>query len=218
MFKTILQHFKKVKWKLIGKGIYKWVQILAPFVVFGLTIFWGFTLKNDEHCKSWEHACVYSTLIYTGLLFGAGLLGDKFKGVNSRQAIGISLLLFCIILFAISTLKEELVFFEVSLCRIIIMLLYFLISLSYFIINIVLIKADIPEKDEIINSIKYCEGPISLIFIILFIYALDLGSQKINDLGIDPFFSGAIAFQMILSNIIWGIIDNSQRIKKCLGG
>lgn len=216
MFKTVLQAFKKVKWKKVGKGIYKWAQILAPVLVLGLTIYLGFTLKTDEYFQGWEQACVYSTLIYTALIFVTGLLGDKFEGVSRKQGVIISLLLFGVILCAISTLKEELVFIEVSLNRTGLMVLYCAISWCYLAVNIVLITANIPEKDEIINSIKYCEGPISLTFIILAIYALDLYCRQSDDPGINPFFSGAVAFQMILSNVIWGIIDNNQRVKKIL--
>ena len=214
MFKSFIKTLKTIKWKPIGKGIYNWVQILAPFIVFILTIILGVTLKANEYCKSWDQACVVATLIYTGLIFGAGLAGEKFKGVDNNQVIGICLLLFAIILCSISTLREKLVFSDITLCRLSIMGLYIIISLSYFFINILMIKANVPEKDELINSVKYCEGPIAFIFVILFLYACSLGLKKIGDLKIDSFFSGAIAFQMILSNIIWGMMDNSARIKK----
>ena len=68
MFKSVLQAFKKVKWKTVGKGIYKWAQILAPIIVLGLTIYLGLKLRTDEYFQSWEQACVYSTLIYTVLI------------------------------------------------------------------------------------------------------------------------------------------------------
>ncbi len=229
MFKFILKGF------LIFK--YEYVQIWAPIVVFIITIIWGFGLFFETdilYWKNWEDACVFSTLAYTVLLYLSGMFGGKFKGVidlNKGVDLGlylkvylkvylkkvgaIGLLIIFIGILAISIGKEKMVFIDIPLGRIRIMLLYFLISLSYFGLNIILIKIDVPEKDEIVNSIKYCDGPTCITFFVLFIYAYWLGSQKINELKIDPFFSGAIAFQMILSNIIWGMMDNSARIKKC---
>ena len=229
MFKTILKVFRIFK--------YEYVQVWAPIVTFIITIIWGFggfSLKNDiNYWKNWENACVFSTVFYTILLFITGLFGGRFVGLIDLQVnadlkeflkehlkkVGtIVSSLIIIVIFAIFIGKENLLLIDIPLNRIELMALYFFISLLYLKINKILAKSNIPEKDEMKNSILYCDGPISFTFLILVIYAMVLGSQKINDLGINPFFSGAIAFQMILSNIIWGIIDNSQRIKKYSGG
>ncbi len=226
MFKFILKGY------LIFR--YEYVQIWAPIVVFIITIIWGFWglfFETDiSFWKNWENVCVFSTLAYTILLYLSGMFGDKFKGVIDlnkgvdfgvylkaylKKVGAIGLLIVIIGILAISIGKEKMLFIDMPLGRIIIMLLYFLISLFYFGLNIVLIKIDVPEKDEIVNSIKYCDGPTCITFFVLFIYACCLGSQKINELTINSFFSGAIVFQMILSNIIWGMMDNSARIKKC---
>lgn len=216
MSKTILQVFKKVKQafkKVNWEGVASW----TPIVIFFATITYGFSgiiFRNDKPYKMWEVAAVYSTLVYTLVILITGLLTSKFKGVNYKQGMIITALLALIVYFALSNLQEKLGFLDVSLCRAGTMLLYLLISMCYVTIDAILITARIPEKDEIINSVLYCDGPTCIIFSVLLLFAFISGFQKTNELN-DTFFSGAIAFQMILASIVWGIIDNSERIKKC---
>jgi hypothetical protein len=59
------------------------------------------------------------------------------------------------------------------------------------------------------QSLRYSDGPICVSFGLLFFYACWLGETRIKHEGMDSFFAGAIAFQMILSNIIWMFADNA---------
>ena len=47
------------------------------------------------------------------------------------------------------------------------------------------------------------------IFIILLLYVFHIGVDEIQDEGLEHFYQGAIAFQLIFSNIIWMYNDNN---------
>ena len=59
------------------------------------------------------------------------------------------------------------------------------------------------------QSLRYSDGPMCIGFGLLFLYASWLGEARIQRDGMDSFFAGAIAFQMMLSNIIWMFADNA---------
>ncbi len=214
-FRNILQALKKINWE-----VWTPIIILVPTIIYGIS---GIMFKNDRPYRTWEVAAVCSTIAYTLMILITGLSGDKFKGVNYKQGIIIGLLLVFIIYFALSTLAEELEIVDIPLQRVGIMMLYLCISICYVVIDFILIRAHIREEDEIKKSIFYCDGPSCVIFSVLLIFAYISEFQKINELN-DTFFSGTIAFQMILASIVWGVIDNNESIgnwkliKKLTGG
>lgn len=59
------------------------------------------------------------------------------------------------------------------------------------------------------KSLKYSDGPICVGFGLLFFYSCWLGEARIRNASMESFFAGAIAFQMMLSNIMWMFADNA---------
>lgn len=85
----------------------------------------------------------------------------------------------------------------------------------------VFMMIDVAMKKKGINAgIKFnvnflfSEFPIFLSFLILTVYAIILGEENIHKDGHEAFFSGVVAFQMIVSNIIWSINDDDLFNKK----
>lgn len=215
MSNTIFQVFKKVKqaFKKINWEVWAPIIILVIAIIYGIS---GIVLKNDRPYRTWELAAVYSTIAYSVVLWLLGFLRKKFEGARFEQGMIITLLLLFIVYCAYSTLAEELKLFDRPLHRVGIMVLYLLISITYIAIDFILIRTTTnkSEKEEVKNSFFYCDGPTCIVFSVLLIFAFISKIQKTNELN-DTFFSGAIAFQMILASIVWGIIDNSERIRKC---
>lgn len=209
-FRTILQAFKKVNWERVA--FWTPIAILVASIIYGFS---GIVFGNDEPYKMWEDAAICSTVVYTLVILLTGILEKdkedkraKFEGVNRNQGILLGVLLLLILVFAYINLFNETL-------QCVGRLQFFLyISICYVIIDCILIKADIPEKNETINALFYCDGPTFIIFSVLLIYAACISvfqkTSKVND----SFFSGAIAFQMILASIVWWFIDNCEHIKK----
>lgn len=59
------------------------------------------------------------------------------------------------------------------------------------------------------QSFRYSDGPICVGFGVLLLYACLLGEYRIRSDGMESFFAGAIAFQMMISNIVWLFTDNA---------
>lgn len=191
-----------------GNKLYRRVQQISPILILITTIVIIFIYK--EKITIWEDTGFYSVLAYTLVLYLAGLFGNKFDGLKKKQPWIILSLIIFILIITTSIIKKELLIWEAPLERTHIMLLYLLIVLLFIIINCILIKANVPEKGELKNSLKYNEFPIFIAFLLLTSYAWALGDEKIKELGIDPLLSGAIGISLLTSNIIWGIIDNNQ--------
>jgi hypothetical protein len=55
----------------------------------------------------------------------------------------------------------------------------------------------------------FSDIPVSVAFVVLSCYSLILGDIKLSTEHMDSFFAGAVAFQMIISNIIWTVNDDA---------
>lgn len=87
------------------------------------------------------------------------------------------------------------------------MLMLLISSILYCIIDILMIK----WKNDVINyhiNLKYSDAPIAISLLILWLYSIYLGDTVIINDNLESFFSGAIAFQLIVSNIIWSFSDD----------
>lgn len=179
-----------------------------------LGVLYGFLGHNKGvFCfKNWENVSITTTIIYAVVLYCYGLFGDKFDNLNkiSRGAI----ITFLVIIFFI-TLPFSLAFVAdlfslnklaliLDVGRILKMCLLTITALLFLIIDAIMIKSE--KLEEIVKfniNFKYSELPVLGTFIVLLVYSCFLGDIKINEYGLGAFFAGAVAFQMISSNIIW---------------
>lgn len=63
-------------------------------------------------------------------------------------------------------------------------------------------------KDDIENGLQYTDNPTRIIFLLLTVFAFILCHFKVYE-GMEMFFSGAIAFELILSAIAWVNTDTA---------
>lgn len=104
-----------------------------------------------------------------------------------------------------------------------ILITLFLIIITYFIFNSItkqvvvtttningLSGEDLTKRQtinkEFQNALKYIERPTLIIFCIMFVYALYCSFSGIVH-EMETFFSGAIAFELLLSSIVWANTD-----------
>lgn len=187
------------------------------FIVFFallLGVLYGFLGHNKGvFCfKNWENVSITTTIIYAVVLYSYGLFGSKFDNLGKTPRGFVTT--FLVIIFFI-TLPFSLAFvgdlFNVNKLalildgrRIIKMCLLTITTILFLIIDAIMMKSE--KLEEIIKfhiNFKYSELPVLGTFIVLLVYSCFLGDIKINEYKLDAFFAGAVAFQMISSNIIW---------------
>jgi len=185
-------------------------------IVLILSVLYGFLGPNKDgySFKNWENVSVTTTIIYAVVLYGFGLFGGKFDKLKRMpKAFVITFLviiIFITIPFSSAFLGE---FFKVSFLnklalildggRIVKMWLLTITASFFLVIDVIMMKSEGDDKIKFHINLKYSELPVFGAFIILLAYSYFLGDIKITKYGLDSFFAGAVAFQMISSNIVW---------------
>jgi hypothetical protein len=166
----------------------------------------------------WEVAAFISTVLYSFYvyIFKGTLFSPQFMLSNNRKH-KIGLVVLCIIILSIAALLSvngRLHWVNVpDFDRPIEVKMGCLwISSILFVIAVTLLSKG-GRNDRVAKSfrqsLRYSDGPICVSFGLLFFYACWLGEPRIKHEGMESFFAGAIAFQMILSNIMWMFADNA---------
>lgn len=88
------------------------------------------------------------------------------------------------------------------------MLLLIFISALFVAIDFIMLKKANTDKINYATNLYQSDFPVLIGFIVLGVYAFYLGDQAIESNKLNHFFEGAIAFQMIFSNIIWMYNDD----------
>ena len=179
--------------KYISKGDNIFVLVTLAF-----TIVWGFVGTAHEPWKNWEVATVFLTFIYSVWVFANGFFIKKhFSGLPIEKT-GVIVLS----IFSLCVVTVILVFFQFD--RWLIMLLLFITAVLCSLMDYLLGK----EEKECFSGFNklfyYSDLPITIAFGVLLAYSIKMHDNKI----MDSFFSGAIAFQMILSNFLWSFFDD----------
>lgn len=170
---------------------------------------WG---MRRERYKNWETCALLFTFTYTIYLYVKNR--KKFKNVMGWPAMFLGVaplaLMFTTIISASGHLEVGGVRVEIHRPEIMVALV--VTSLLFVVVDLILfrsLKAKYPKDSNAFwLSFQYSDFPILVAFILLTIYAFALGEDEIKRDHMDAFFAGAIAFQMILSNIIWTVTDD----------
>ena len=186
------------------------------FFVLLLGILYGFLGHNKgASCfNNWENVSVTLTVIYAIVIYGKLLCSKKSYLKKLPRDLVITFLvviIFITIPFSValggdlfgSTLLSKWAE-SLDAGRIVKMWLLTGTAFLFLIIDSLMMKSE--KIEEIIKfniNLKYSEIPVFGVFIVLLAYSYFLGDTKITDYGLDSFFAGAVAFQMISSNIIW---------------
>ena len=150
-------------------------------------------------------------MIYTGYIYYNGVKEKFFKNLDGLTGIFLGASFFGLIVLTLLASNELTHLFTHPFGRIEIMFLLVLTTLLFVIVDFLLFKflySSLPKVSKsYLLSLIFSDIPITLAFIILTVYAVLL--KKENELrNMDAFFGGTIAFQMILSNIIWTFTDD----------
>ena len=185
-------------------------------IVLILSVLYGFLGPNKDvfSFKNWENVSVTTTIIYAAVLYGFGLFGGKFDKLKRMPKAFVitflGIIIFTTIPFSSAFFGE---FFKNAFLnklalildggRIVKMWLLTITASFFLVIDAIMMKSEGDDKIKFHINLKYSELPVFGTFIILLAYSYFLGDIKITKYGMDSFFAGAVAFQMISSNIIW---------------
>lgn len=201
------------------------IVILAMTLFTLILPFWKGT--NGNYGSVWEDASVFATVCYAVIIYTVGFFGGKFTNLNDsfKGLIGIIVLVIIVLSlpFILGFLKlwfAEVgdLYSKVNLARTYKMLILVGIALLFFVVDLIMLKKADTDKINYATNLYQSDIPVLIGLIVLCLYAFHIGDQVIEDQNIDHFFEGAIAFQMIFSNIIWMYNDdglwggNSQAI------
>ena len=162
----------------------------------------------------WESASILSTIGYAVIIYTFGFFGGKFTNLHDRYK-GVIAIIIAIIIYLSWPFVANIfnLFYEASETGVIykrtsIMFQLVGISFLFLVIDIIMLKKSNTEKINYTINIRYSDFPVLVGLIVLCGYAYYLGDQTIETNKLNHFFEGAIAFQMIFSNIIWMYNDD----------
>ncbi|MFM2224727.1 MAG: hypothetical protein RJA07_929 [Bacteroidota bacterium] len=178
--------------------------------VLGWSNFFG--LSKLAPWKCWETCALGFTLLYTVYIYAQGWRKKFFKeldgGIGLILGIAFILLLFVNLISA----NEFINIFNFHLDRPWVMISLLSTTFIFVIVDFLLFKFLFIKQPKISSayllSLKYSDIPITLTFTFLTIYSFILKHEnKLEQM--DAFFGGTIAFQMMLSNIVWTFTDDA---------
>jgi hypothetical protein len=78
-----------------------------------------------------------------------------------------------------------------------------IVAALFCVVDYIMAKNANNNKIYYTTIFRYSDIPVMLTFAVLLTYAIYIGNAEIKQRNLNHFFEGAIAFQMIFSNIIW---------------
>lgn len=203
--------------KLIKNNLDNIISFLA--LAFG--IYYSFLGPNNgaNSFQNWENVSVTTTIVYAIILYGFALFGKEFDEVKKIPKGFIILILSTIVIitipFSFAFIGE---YFKwetftkianiIDWNRIDKMWLLAVTALLFFIVDIIVEHSDGDKKIKYHINRKFSETPVLISFGILLVYSYYIGNENIKTYGLESFFAGTVAFQMISSNIIWMFNDD----------
>lgn len=185
------------------------LSCLSIFGLIGLTNIFGF--GGLSPWKTWETCALGFTLVYTGYIYWKGWKKGFFKNIDGGIALLLGIALMALLLVTLASGNELFHLFTFHLNRPLIMVFLVITTALFVTVDFLLFKFLYSSKPEVSKayrlSLIFSDIPITLAFIILTIYSVILNYQGKLE-GMDAFFGGTIAFQMILSNIVWTFTDD----------
>jgi len=204
-FKDIPQ----IVWAYICLNVLPLILLLVC-VVASMTKLFGYS--NLSPWKNWEISALGYTLIYTIIIYVEGFRKKYFKSLVGDMGVLLGLSVAGLFFVFLLSGNEFFHLFTFSFDRRLSMVLLLITTVLFVALDFILFKALVHKHPTVSRayflSLKFSDVPILIAFSFLAIYAFILGKSEIDKEHMDSFFSGTIAFQMMLSNIIWTLTDD----------
>lgn len=198
---------------------FTWDNILIILLMLFVVIFPFWKGTEGNYGQIWEDVSIVATLFYAFSIYLAGFIFKKFEGLDDwhKGLIGIIVLLI-IPLISISYILGFLSIFSTRmdnlyneyfiLYRYGKMIVLLIVSLLFTLVDYIMLKKANNGKINFATNLYVSDIPVSIVFLVLLIHAIYVGNETIEKNNLNHFYEGAIAFQMIFSNIIWMYNDD----------
>ena|ERR1051326_207988 len=173
-------------------------------------VLWGILKGDSSPWQDWEEGSVVMTITYAIIVYVKLFRDDE---VDKKSILWVLPALFFISLAAVLSIFGD---GDISIkghalrsTRTWNMGLLFVGSFLFCVVDIILSRSGC-YRNSYINSLKFSDIPVTIAFLILLIYSWRIGrsSPELATL-MEPFFGGAVAFQMMLSNVVWSFTDDA---------
>jgi hypothetical protein len=193
-----------VNWKLL-----KAIEKAGVLLMLIGAVLWGLYRGSDKPWKDWETASVRVTAVYALIIY-LKLFLDKDIG-RIKLFLAFPALSLIWLATMISTSGE----LEINGRRLLvgsranIMMLLWLGSSIFCILDLLLAsEKNSKYRDSFKQSLRFSDFPVMVAFLVLWYYAHKIQSKPSLAQMMEPFFGGAVAFQMMLSNVVWLLTDD----------
>lgn len=170
-------------------------------------------LSHLDTWKNWEICAFVATLAYTYYLYRQATKKGAFECMPTKLVLLFGsgpVLLFFLVLIGVN---EVFHLFTFNVDRFWGLFILTIIALMFSAADYALSKHLVSKLPALSNSyhlsLKFSDLPVFVIFFMLTLYALVLNLEGHLDKQMDAFFGGAVAFQMMLSNLIWTFTDDA---------
>ena len=198
---------------------FTWDNLLIGALLLFVIIFPFWKGADGNYGQIWEDVSVVATLTYAIIIYMWGFFGGKFGNLSDplKGIIGFIVILLIPILSISFIIGFVRIWFPsldgfygeyFAIPRTVKMVLLILVSILFLIVDYIMLKKADTNKINYATNLYQGDFPVVAGFIVLGLYAFYLGDQAIETNKLNHFFEGAIAFQMIFSNIIWMYNDD----------
>jgi hypothetical protein len=172
-----------------------------------------FGLSKAQPWQDWQTSAIAFTFVYTVYVYWNGWKKGYFKYLDGTLGIPLGLALAALLVVFSFLLNDYFDIYSHKLGTRAIMV-SLVITAALFVVLDTIMWSSLRHTHEAVSelylqSLKFSDIPTALAFVVLTIYAFALGPQGIHNQHMDSFFGGTIAFQMILSNVIWTLTDDA---------
>ena len=171
-----------------------------------------FHLSNLDPWKNWETCALGFTFIYTSYIYYTALHKKMFDHIPGPWSFLLGFACLALIFLTLMAGNDLFHVFNFNLTRIQALILLIVITLIFSLLDYVFffhLAKPMPKLSEAyFLSLRFSDIPVAFAFVILTLYAVMLHGEG-NLQTMDSFFGGTVAFQMMLSNIIWTLTDDA---------
>ena len=193
------------------KPVIIWIIFLASVAAGFLNLF----DNKPNFWKSWEFSSVFATLVYTLFLYIFGFIQEEFKGLPMKDIAILLVGLICLFFITVITAfpSFSLGSYSYKIERIHSLIVLTITSGLFWLLDYKISRKceNVDIKRSFHLSKVYSDRPITIIFSIMTLYCAYINFTIADPEQIkhfEPFFSGSIAFQMMISNLIRTINDD----------
>ena len=196
-----------------------WDNILSMLLLLFVIIFPFWQGSKENYGVIWEDVSIVATIFYAAIIYVAGFAYKRFSGLSDgKKGLVGFIILIVIPVFSLPFIFGFLRMFStdcleiynqyLSFARTTKLILLIIVSVLFLIVDLIMLNKAPDSKINYATNLYVSDIPVLIGFVVLLLYAFYIGDAYIEENNLNHFFEGAIAFQVMFSNIIWMYNDD----------